>query len=152
MKNSKIWQVSEVKLTYQNKVKASDRPGIKSSNDAAQLFLENWSDEIELCEEFLVLFLNRANRVTGIFRLSKGGVAGTVVDIKILFAAALKAMASGVILAHNHPSGNKYPSQADITLTTRIKQAGDILDIKVLDHLILTHDGDYYSFCDEGQI
>ena len=104
---------------------------------------------MELLEEFNVLFLDRSNRVMGLFHASKGGVAGTVVDLKIVFAAALKARASSMILAHNHPSGNLLPSQADLDLTKKFKEAGKILDIQVLDHLILSPDDRYYSFADE---
>lgn len=84
--------------------------------------------------------------------ISKGGVSGTVVDLKIVFAAALKGRASSIILAHNHPSGNLKPSQADIELTRKFRKAGEILDISVLDHLILSPDGDYYSFADENRM
>ena len=151
MKNSKFWQVSEVKLTYRNELQAADRPQISSSLDAENILRENWSDDIELYEEFNVLFLNRANQVTGIFNLSRGGICGTVVDAKILFAAALKALASGVILAHNHPSGNVTPSREDVELTRRLKQIGELLEIRVFDHLILSPYG-YYSFADEGTL
>jgi DNA repair protein RadC len=88
----------------------------------------------------------------GLFHASKGGVAGTVVDLKVVFAAALKARASSMIFAHNHPSGNLLPSQADLDLTKRFKEAGKILDIQVLDHLILSPDDRYYSFADECRI
>jgi DNA repair protein RadC len=94
----------------------------------------------------MVLLLNRANRVLGCLKLSKGGLTGTVVDLRIL----LKAMASGIIIAHNHPSGNLKPSDADRELTSQIKQAGKLLDITLLDHLILGTEGDYVSFADEG--
>lgn len=150
MKDSTLFEVAEVKLVYQTKVKASQRPQIRSSRDCYAVLSQNWSDQIELVEEFYVLFLNRQNRVTGIFQASKGGVAGTVVDAKIVFAAAIKAMATSIILAHNHPSGNVQPSQQDIDLTKKLKRAGETLDITVFDHLILTpHDG-YFSFADEG--
>jgi DNA repair protein RadC len=150
MKAQNCFQVSEVKLIYQTKVKASERPQIRHSQDSHAILRQNWSDQIELLEEFYILFLNRQNRVTGIYLVSKGGVAGTVVDAKIVFAAAVKALASAIILAHNHPSGNLQPSQQDIDLTRKLKRAGETLDITILDHLILTpHDG-YYSFADES--
>lgn len=149
MKNARLWQVSEVKISYLNKLQAADRPRITSSRDAENILRANWSDDMELLEEFLVLFLNKANQVTGLFRASRGGTSGTVVDVKIIFAAALKALASGIIVAHNHPSGNLQPSQADIDLTRKIRKAGEVLDIPVLDHLILSSNG-YYSFADEG--
>ena len=95
------------------------------------------------------MLLNRANRVIGISDISTGGVSGTVADPKVIFGIALKANASSIILAHNYPSGNLNPSQPDVSLTNRLKQAGKILQLSVLDHLIITRDG-YYSFADEG--
>jgi DNA repair protein RadC len=151
MKNARLWQVSEVKISYLSKLQASDRPRINSSRDAENIFRANWSDDMELLEEFLVLFLNRANQVTGLYRASRGGTSGTVVDVKIIFASALKALACGIIVAHNHPSGNLQPSQADIDLTRKIRKAGEVLDIPVLDHLILTRNG-FYSIADEGML
>lgn len=150
-RNLKFWQVSEVKISYHEKIKIIDSPQIMSSQDAANVLWGNWSDDLELLESFNVLFLNRANRVKGMFTVSKGGVAGTVVDAKIIFAAAVKALACSLILSHNHPSGNLQPSQADIDLTRKLKEAGQVLDITVLDHVILTTHG-YYSFADEGLI
>ena len=93
--------------------------------------------------------MNRNNKVLGIFEASTGGMAGTVADPKLIFSTALKACASYVILSHNHPSGNLKPSQADIALTQKLKQAGSFLEIEVLDHVILSNEG-YYSFADEG--
>jgi DNA repair protein RadC len=152
MRNSKFWQVSEVKVTYRNTIQVADRPTVSCSRDAENILRSNWSDDIELLEEFNILFLTKANQVKGIFRLSRGGMAGTVVDIKILFATALKGMAAGLILGHNHPSGRIQPSQADIDLTRRIRKAGETLDLPVLDHLILSPDVGYYSFADEGML
>lgn len=147
----KLWQVSEVKLIYSPKIRMSECPQIKSSKDAADILWVNWSDDLELVETFNVLFMNRASRVKGMLTVSKGGVSGTVVDAKLVFAAALKAMATTIVLAHNHPSGNLNPSQMDITLTEKLVKAGELLDIFVLDHIILTAEG-YYSFGDNGQI
>lgn len=103
---------------------------------------------MELREEFYILLLNRANKVLGWHRISLGGVSGTVVDIKIIFSIAVKALASGIVLGHNHPSGGLIPSEQDRTITRKIKEAGKILDIEILDHLILTADG-YFSFADD---
>lgn len=143
-------QVAEVKLSYVTAVKPSDRPKITSSKDAYGILVNSWDrSQLEFVEEFKVLLLNRANRVLGIVPLSKGGVSGTVVDPKLVFVAALKANASGIILSHNHPSGNLTPSQQDISLTKKLTEAGKFLEISVLDHIIVTADG-YYSFGDEG--
>jgi DNA repair protein RadC len=98
----------------------------------------------------MVLLLNRANRVLGCLKLSKGGLTGTVVDLRILHGTAFKAMASGIIIAHNHPSNNLTPSKEDKELTKKIKEAGQFLDINLIDHLILGTEGNYVSFTDES--
>lgn len=143
-------QIAEVELIYKSKVKASERPGIKSSTDAASLLQKNWDkNKIDFIEQFKVIFLNRANKVLGIFEASSGGVTGTLVDPKLVFVAALKANACGIIISHNHPSGNLTPSHADEQLTAKLKMGGTYLDIKLLDHIIITSEG-FFSFADEG--
>ncbi len=147
---SALYQIAEVELIYKTKVKASDRPKITASRDAYNVLLQCWDDnKIEFVEQFKVLFLNRANKVLGIYEVSSGGVTGTVADPKIIFVAALKANACNIVISHNHPSGNLKPSQPDEQLTQKIKQAGQCLDIKLIDHIIVTSEG-YYSFADEG--
>ena len=146
------YELSEVQLRYETKVPPSKRPKIGCSKDGYEVLKANWSDDMELCESFNILMVNKANKVVGIYKMSKGGLSGTVVDLKLLFAAAIKSMAAGIILAHNHPSGSLQPSNADIELTKRVCQAGKILDISVLDHIILSPFGRYYSFADEGMI
>ncbi|MCB0651501.1 MAG: JAB domain-containing protein [Saprospiraceae bacterium] len=146
-------QVTEVKLVYYNKVNAKDRPQLKSSFDAYEVLAANWDEgTISLYEEFYILLLDRGNRVMGRYLVSQGGLTGTVVDPKMIFAAALKGRAASIILAHNHPSGNLKPSKADKNLTRNLIQAGKFLEIPVLDHLILAPDGGYYSFADEGEM
>ena len=122
---------------------------ITNSNSAFQALAPILSDLPH--EEFWILYLNRANEVIGKEQLSAGGTAGTVVDLKIFFKKALDARASSVIAAHNHPSGNLQPSEADIALTQRLYQSGKLLDLPLLDHLIISERG-YYSFADEGRI
>lgn len=100
-------------------------------------------------EEFWVLFLNNSNKVISKSQLSKGGITGTIVDVRLVFKLALESGATSLILCHNHPSGNLQPSDADKEITKKIKIAGDSLDVKVLDHLIIT-ETKYYSFVDEG--
>ena len=102
-------------------------------------------------EEFWILLLNRANQVIRQENISIGGVAGTIVDAKVIFKKALDFSASYIILCHNHPSGNLRPSHADVTTTKKLKDAGTLLDIKVLDHLIISDRG-YFSFADEGMM
>lgn len=106
---------------------------------------------MEFKEEFYIILLNRANKVLGWYKVSEGGMSGTVVDPKLVFSIALKSLASSLVLAHNHPSGNLKPSNEDINLTKKLKEAGALLEIPVLDHLILTTDG-YFSFGDEGMM
>lgn len=152
MRQKTVSKIAEIKLSYSSKLKVSDCPQLRSSNDTYKELRNIWDDStIELFETFYIILLNRANRVIGVSLVSQGGVAGTVVDAKLVFVTALKANASSLILAHNHPSGNLKPSQADIQLTKKLKQAGEVLDITVLDHLIITSES-YYSFADEGMI
>jgi DNA repair protein RadC len=144
------FMLEEVSLCYRSKVKVSTRPVIKSSQDIGDLLLQIWDlGKIELVEEFKVLFMNRSNRIMGMMEVSSGGITGTVADPRIILAAALKCCAVSLILAHNHPSGSLRPSRADEELTRKIKGAGELLDITVLDHLIITTDA-YFSFADEG--
>lgn len=143
-------KVNEIELVYKTKFKAADRPVIKKSSDAFNLLSTLWNmDTIELQEEFKVLFLNRANRVLGIYHLSKGGLTATVADIRLLLVAALKAGSLSLMLFHNHPSGNLNPSACDKELTAKIVEACRFLDLKVLDHIIISTGG-YFSFADEG--
>ncbi|MBO9684322.1 MAG: JAB domain-containing protein [Flavisolibacter sp.] len=145
-----LTKVAEVELVYKSKVKASERPVVQSSTDAANILRVLWEDgKLELVEQFKVLFLNRSNKVICIYNVSSGGVTGTVADPKLIFTAALRVNAVSIILCHNHPSGSLKPSRPDEELTHKIKQAGAFLDIKVIDHIILSSES-YFSFADEG--
>ncbi|MCC7246769.1 MAG: DNA repair protein RadC [Saprospiraceae bacterium] len=124
-----------------------DRPKITSSRDAFEAIASMLNDLFH--EEFWILLLNRANEVTHRHRLSSGGTAGTVVDIKQVFKTAIEHQASAIIAIHNHPSGQLQPSAADRQLTAKLKQSGLLVDIPVLDHLIVSERG-YFSFADEG--
>jgi DNA repair protein RadC len=149
-KETRQYQVTEIQLVYKSKVRPSERPKICTSRDARDVLMGAWDDtKLEFVEQFKVMLMNRANKVLGIFEASTGGVSGTVADPKLIFAAAIKGVASGIIIAHNHPSGNLQPSQADVDLTRKIKEGGRLLEIQLLDHIILTSEG-YYSFADEG--
>lgn len=152
IKEKKQYQVAEIQLIYKSNVKPSLRPKINCSKDAYHVLIETWDEnKIDLLEQFKVMLTNRANKVLGIFEVSTGGISGTVADPKLIFAAAIKAAASGIIISHNHPSGNLKPSQADIQLTKKIKEGGKLLEIQLLDHVIITSEG-YFSFADEGVI
>lgn len=147
---NRLFQVTEITVSYRPKLKASERPKVSGSKDVYAYFSASWDrNRIEMVEQFKIMLLNRANKILGVFEVSTGGVAGTIADPKIIFATALKGNASGIILAHNHPSGNLKPSEADKQLTAKLVHAATFLDILVLDHLILTAE-EYLSFVDEG--
>jgi DNA repair protein RadC len=146
----RMLKAAEVELVYKSNVKACERPKITNAADAYKILNNSWNeDEMELRECFKIMLLSRANRVLGIYEVSKGGLTGVAVDIRMVFIAALKANAACLILAHNHPSGQLIESVADKDLTERIRTAGKIMDIEILDHLILTSEG-YLSFVDDG--
>lgn len=146
-------QIAEVKLSYATKVKSSDRPLISSSSFAAELFKNSWdTNTIEHVETMKLMLLSRANRVLGITTLSTGGTSGCVVDVKTVFQYALLSHASAIIMAHNHPSGNKQPSESDKLITRKVKEAGKVMDIQLLDHLIITPYESYYSMGDNGDL
>ena len=113
--------------------------------------MENWDlDSIEHIEEFKLTANEPVQFSIRHSSVSKGGLSGTVTDVRLIFQGAIKANASGIIVCHNHPSGNLNPSESDTKITHKIKEAGNIMDIQLLDHLILTMDGSYYSFADNG--
>lgn len=143
-------RVAEVELVYKTKIKASERPKITSSRDIYEVLKQIWDEnKMEMQEQFKVILLNRANRVTGVYETSTGGLTGTVADPRLILAAALKSLAVSIILSHNHPSGNLKPSLADEELTQKIKVAASYHDIRVIDHIIISSEG-YLSFADEG--
>ena len=146
-------KVNEIMIKYQGNFKISEAPKISSSLSAFELLYLTWNkDQIGVQECFKVLLLNNSNKVKGIYQVSMGGITGTLVDIRILFAVILKSLTTSIIVAHNHPSGTLTLSLADKKITGKIQTACSYFDIKLLDHLILTPDGDYYSFADEGML
>lgn len=148
--NNILLTISEVELIYRSKVRPSLRPTIRSAKDCFDILMHQWDkDKIEYVEQFKVLYLNRSNRVLALNITSTGGLTGTVADPRFIFATALKLNATSVILSHNHPGGNLKPSEQDKLITEKIRQAGRLLDINVLDHIILSTEG-FYSFAEEG--
>lgn len=142
--------ISQIKFSYHPKFKMNERPKISGSQDAREILFQQFDqDTFALHESFKVLYLSRSNRVLGVEHHSIGSTAGCLVDKSRILAGAILANASGIILCHNHPSGNPKPSQADIKLTRDIKEACTIIDKSLLDHIILTEDG-YTSFADEA--
>ncbi|MFO7668075.1 MAG: DNA repair protein RadC [Bacteroidales bacterium] len=126
-----------------------EKVSIKSSETVFSLFHPILGDLEH--EEFWLLMLNRANKVIGRFKVSQGGLSGTVIDTRIILKKALDNLASSIIVCHNHPSGNNQPSDADVKITEKLKKAAGILEIKLLDHIIIA-DKSYFSFADEGLI
>ena len=131
---------SEVEIIYKSKVPASKRVQIRHSADAFKVLWEHWNkDTIEHHEEFKILLLNNKNTVQGLSNVSKDGVTGTIIDVRIVLQTAIKA----------HPGSNPTPSETDVAITMKLAEAGKMMDIQVLDHIILCGDGSYYSFQDE---
>jgi DNA repair protein RadC len=141
-------KVSEISVSYSNKNPVKVK--VTSSQLMYNLILKHWNLElIEYQEEVKIILLNRSNIVLGIHELSKGGMTGSVVDIRIILGVTLKCGASSIIIVHNHPSGKLIASDADKTITSKLKQACELMDISLLDHLIISREG-YHSFADEG--
>ncbi|MEN4762642.1 DNA repair protein RadC [Chryseobacterium sp. C39-AII1] len=124
-----------------------EKPTISSSN-SAYLVLKNHLSDLRT-EEFWAIFLNQSNKIIHIAQLTQGGISQSIVDVRILFKTALEHFSTGIIIAHNHPSGNLKPSREDIEITQKVKEAGKLLTIQLLDHLIITQNS-YFSFSDEG--
>jgi DNA repair protein RadC len=144
-------ELAEIKVSYKSKQKNKVR--ISTSLDAFNVLYPLYDKEtIELQEQFFLLLLNRMNIVLGWIKLSAGGTAGTIVDPKMVFGIALQTNACGIMLSHNHPSGNLLPSKNDVALTHNIVNSGKLLEITLLDHLIISPDEKYYSFADDGNM
>ncbi|KPH14841.1 MULTISPECIES: JAB domain-containing protein [Chryseobacterium] len=142
--------VNEIKLSYSRK--GNSERLITNSNDAVKVFREHFdSDEIDYRESFYTLYLNQANKVLGIRKISESGISSSLVDVRIIMQAALLCNASCIIIAHNHPSGNLKPSVEDVKVTQNIKEASKLLNIQLLDHCILTST-EYTSFADDGKL
>ena len=140
-----IFTFNEIGITYTSKGLG---PKIISSQQVYDLLFPNWLD-VDYVESFYVAMINRGSMLLGVSKISIGSVSGTVADPKKIFQTALKANASGVILAHNHPSGQRQPSQGDKKITEKCVEAGKFLDMPVMDHIIVTRYG-YFSFADDG--
>jgi len=138
--------ISTIELSYSPNFKMSDKPKVTSADDVYYLLMNNWNSKtIDLIEEFKILLFNRQSRVLGVMSVAKGGFSAVHVDPKVIFSAALKSGASGILLAHNHPSQNTAPSQQDIKLTNDLLKIAKLHQIDIVDHMIVTSDG-YFSF------
>lgn len=144
--------VNEIQLSYRKSplFNYTINHSQKAAHCLREIF-EHDQAQIEVKEYMYILLLNRANEAVHYYRLSEGGIHSTVADIRLAFATALKTLSCSMILAHNHPSGQLYPSHADLTLTQQFVDSGKLLDIQVQDHIILTQE-EYYSFADHGDI
>ena len=146
------FKVAEVQLSYRNTVPYKKRTQIANAKEAYKVMLKIHDDDtLDYIETFRVLYLNQNNQVLGCRTISEGGLASTCCDVRTILQGALLANAVGIILAHNHPSGNVTPSLLDIKTTNQITKAAKLLDIQVLDHIIYTREN-CYSFADDGQI
>lgn len=144
-------EINEVELMYVPNKEILLKGKISDSRTAFNELCKTFNKSTIGCqEEFIVLLLNRANLPIGVYKASRGGIDSTHVDVKLILATALKALASGIIVSHNHPSGMTKPSESDIGITKKIYKACKLLDITLLDHIIITPFGDYMSFADEG--
>lgn len=147
--NDELYGISEISISYRPKFKNSDRPEINCSKDAYRVLFDTWDkDKLQLLEQGRMLLLNSTGRLLGIVNLSTGTTDATIMDMKLIFGTALKAAARKVIISHNHPSGSLKPSENDLNITCKMRDAGQLLDIQLDDHLIITAEG-YYSFADE---
>jgi DNA repair protein RadC len=148
-----MFKVNVVSLCYKQKYDTTDYPIINNSKIAADILYQSWDkDTIALEEQFKVLYLNVRNQVIGLYTVSVGGLTGTVVCNKKVLACGLKIVASGMIIAHNHPSGSKKLSEQDRKITKSLQEAGKIMNINVLDHIIVLPNGDYVSFDDNNEL
>ena len=144
---------SEVQLIYRSRIPTEKRVQVKTSQDAFKVFWEHWDkDTIEHHEEFKIMLLNNKNTVLGIADISMGGITATIVDPRIVFQYALKAHATALILAHSHPSSNPTHSESDVAITKKLIEAGSVLEVKVLDHIVLCGNKTFYSLADECRI
>jgi DNA repair protein RadC len=148
--NDMLLQVQEIGLTYK---KLSDSPETAISSEVTFNFIKPFFDNYHgIREAMFAIYLNRANQIIGVQRISEGSLTGTMVDVKIVLKGAIGILATGIILAHNHPSGNLNPSHVDKEFTKKINEACKVMDFVLLDHLILGSSTNYYSFSDHGLI
>ena len=142
--------IPEIRLKAKNG--AIKKIKFTKSEDCYEYFLEIFDEEsLEVYEQVMVVFLNSSNETVGWYKASQGGITGTVIDVRLILKAALDCYATAMIICHNHPSGKLVPSEQDNAITQKLKRASDLIDIKLLDHLIITTSG-FYSYQDEGKL
>lgn len=141
--------VSEISVSYSNKIKASERYQVKNSQDIYQLLLSRYESCMEHHEEMWAIYMNNQHKVLGVSKISQGGLSGTTADPKIILQIALKANATSIIISHNHPSGYTEPSECDKNITRKLQQGCKFLDIQLCDHVIVSPTS-FFSFADSG--
>lgn len=139
--------INEIQILYTPTIHGEIKTSLTGFHFAKQIFKP---EDLNLFEQFKVIFLNQGNSILGYRTISQGGITSTAVDARLIFSVALKSLATGLILIHNHPSGRLVPSHSDKQLTQKIKEMGQMFNIEVIDHIILSPFNDYYSFADEG--
>lgn len=145
--------VSEVEILYKSKTKPSDRIKVACSRQAYEALMMVYDDDkIAHKEFFYAMYLNNANKILAVVKISEGGICSTVADVRVVMQTALLLNATGLMLSHNHSSGNLKPSQSDIELTKKMKAAAQTLELSLMDHIIVTPDSTYYSFADDGMM
>ena len=145
--------LTEFEVKYKVKKRFHELEAITTAKKAFEYLYPSFDkDTIGCQEQFNVLYVNRGNTPLGIYKVSKGSITGTIADVRLVLAMALKTMATGIILAHNHPSGKPMPSNCDITLTRKFQKACAYMDIELMDHLIVTPLGGMYSLADHGKL
>ena len=143
--------VNEIEVIYKPRLDLTPLQKIRSDTETVEFLRSIWADDIEYRERFYAIYLNRQSKILGYYLISVGGNNGTVVDNKMVFQPAINLHSSGIVIAHNHPSGNLNPSSADIHLTKKIVDAGKALEIPILDHIILTVNS-HYIFANNGNL
>lgn len=133
--------IAELSLTYQLREAPAARTKIISVDDFVEFITPFYGDQIETRELFFAVFLNQANHVVGVYHLGAGGITGTVADIRLILAMALQLLCNQIMITHNHPSGNLQPSSADRALTHKLQQSAGLMDMRILDHVIVTRHG-----------
>lgn len=153
MKKNQLIGVREVELLYSPHKDLIDREAISSSKSAHDYLRKAYNEKTIGCqEEFVVLLLNQANKPIGFYKAGKGGISSTIADVRLILAAALKSLATGLIISHNHPSSSLKASEADLSLTSKMKDCCKLMELTLLDHIILDPFGNYMSFADEGKL
>src|ERR1035437_8784082 len=148
--NVPVMDIPEIKIRYNRSARKKFFGKITSSKDVSEFLRKTYQrGEVQLQEQFIVMYLNQSNTIVGYYKHTKGAINATIADVRLILSVGLKCAAVSIIIAHNHPSGNTRPSEADIQLTRKIKEAAKLMEISLLDHIILTKDS-YYSFADEG--